>query len=179
MKVVILLDVAADVRIPPERDSRSGRVRAEWLVPEVDPASARALDLALALTADRPERADRTVIHLGPSEHDSFLRQALARGCQRAVRIWDGEAAEARTAGKALILAAGAQAAGFDLVLTGSRGVIGCGGQVGVLLAAHVGVPCVTEVGAAALSADSRRLDGHARASSGAFARRWKPGCRP
>ncbi len=37
--------------------------------------------------------------------------------------------------------------------------MIGSGGQLGVLLAAHLGLPCVTEVGTAALSADSRRLE--------------------
>ena len=158
MKVLVFLDVAADVRIPPERDSRSGRVREEWMVPEIDPAGAQALDLALALISDRPN-GHLTAIHLGPPEHDSFLRLALARGCDRAIRVWDDEAAEARTAGKALILAAAAQAAGYDLVLTGSRGVIGSGGQLGVLLAAHLGLPCVTEVGTAALSADSCRLE--------------------
>ena len=158
MKVLVFVDVAADVRIPPQRDPRSGRVREDWLVPEVDPAGARALDMALALTYDRPS-GHLTVIHLGPPAHDSFLRQALARGCDRAIRVWDAEASEARTAGKALILAAAAQAAGYDLVLTGSRGVVGSGGQLGVLLAAQLAVPCVTEVGAAALSADSRRLE--------------------
>ena len=158
MKVLVFLDVAADVRIPPERDPRSGRIREEWLVAEIDPAGARALDLGLALTSDRPN-GHLTVIHLGPPEHDSFLRQALARGCDRAIRVWDDEAAEARTAGKARILAAAAQASGYDLVLTGSRGVIGSGGQLGALLAAHLGLPCVTEVGVAALWADSRRLE--------------------
>lgn len=133
-------------------------MREEWLVSEIDPAGARALNLALALISDRPN-GHHTVIHLGPPEHESFLRHALAHGCDRAIRVWDDEAAEARMAGKALILAAAAQAAGYDLVLTGSRGVIGSGGQLGVLLAAHLGLPCVTEVGTAALSADSRRLE--------------------
>ncbi len=122
MKLLVFLDVAADVRIPPERDPRSGRVREERLVREIDPAGARALDLALALISDRPN-GHLTVIHLGPPEHDSFLRHALARGCDRAIRVWDDEAAEARTAGKALILAAAAQAAGYDLVLIGEQGV--------------------------------------------------------
>ena len=67
MKVLVFLDVAADVRIPPERDPRSGRVREEWLIAEVDPASARALDVALALVADRPN-GQLTAIHLGPPE---------------------------------------------------------------------------------------------------------------
>ena len=158
MNLLVFLDVAADVRIPPERDPRSGRVREDWLVWEVDPGGARALDLALALASHRPN-GHVTVIHLGPPEHDVFLRQTLARGCDRAIRIWDDEAAEARTAGKALILAAAAQAAGFDLILSGDRGVIGAGGQVGVLTAAHLGVACVTEVGTATLSTDSRHLE--------------------
>ena len=157
MKILVFVDVAADVRIPPERDPRSGRVREERLVSEMDPAGARALDLALALAADRPN-GHVTVVHLGPPEHDQFLRVALARGCARAIRIWDEEAAEALTAGKAVVLAAAAQAAGYDLVVTGDRGVIGTGGQLGVLVAGHLGVPCVTEVGAAALSADSHQL---------------------
>jgi electron transfer flavoprotein beta subunit len=157
MKVLVLLDVAADVRIPPERDPRSGRVREDRLVPEIDAAGERALTLGLALTSDRPH-GHLTVLHLGPPEHDSFLRRTLARGCDRAIRVWDDEAAEARAAGAALILAAAAQAAGFDLILTGSRGVIGGAGQVGVLLATHLGVPCATEVGTATLSSDSRHL---------------------
>jgi electron transfer flavoprotein beta subunit len=157
MRVLVCVDVAADVRIPPERDPRSGRVRQDWLVPEVDPASAQALDLALALTGDRPNGAV-TVLHLGSAANEPFLRQALARGCHRAIRVWDEEVANARTAGKALILAAAAGAAGYDLVLTGDRGVISAGGQLGVLVAARLGVPCVTEVGTAELSDDSHRL---------------------
>ncbi len=157
MKVLVLLDVAVDVRIPPERDPRSGRVREDRLVREIDPAGARALDLALALTADRPN-GQVTVIHLGPAENEDFLREALARGCHQAIRVWDEEAGAARTAGKAAVLAAAAQAAGFDLVVAGDCGVVGAGGQLGVLAAAHLGVPCVTRVGTAALSPDARRL---------------------
>ena len=157
MRVLVFLDVAADVRIAPERDPRSGRVREDRLVREVDAACSRALDLAFGLVADRPN-GHLTVIHIGPPEHDPFLRRVLARGCHQAVRVWDDEAAEARTAGKALVLATAAQAAGYDLILAGDRGAIGAGGQLGVLVAAHLGVPCVTEVGAAGLSADSHHL---------------------
>jgi electron transfer flavoprotein beta subunit len=132
-------------------------VREDRLVREIDPAGTRALDLALALTADRPN-GQVTVIHLGPAENEGFLRQALARGCRQAIRVWDEEAAAARTAGKAAVLAAAVQAAGFDLVLAGDCGVVGAGGQLGVLAAAHLGLPCITRVGSAALSVDSHRL---------------------
>ena len=49
MRILVLLEVGADVRIPPELDPRSGRVREDWLVRELDGASERALDLALEL----------------------------------------------------------------------------------------------------------------------------------
>ena len=36
MRALVLLEVGADVRVPPDLDPRSGRVREDWLVPEVD-----------------------------------------------------------------------------------------------------------------------------------------------
>jgi electron transfer flavoprotein beta subunit len=145
MKVLVLLEVGADVRIPPELDPRSGRVRAEWLVREPDPASARALELGLALKASEGD-VDVTVVHLGPAQAEPWLRQAVARGAGGAVRVWSDELDGAGAAGKALVLAAAAEAAGFDLVLAGAAGVVAASGQLGVLLAEHLGVPCVTQV---------------------------------
>lgn len=176
MRLLVFIGHGADVRIPPPRDPRSGRVREEWLVDEVDPASARALDLALALKSSHSD-AEITVMHLGPPEADRWLRQALARGCDRAVRVWDGDAAaaaeaggeggaaEAGPAGRAVILAAAAQVAGHELVLVGDQGVTGCDGRFGVLLAAGLGIPCVTR--ALGISAPSRDgpADGWVRVS--------------
>jgi electron transfer flavoprotein beta subunit len=145
MRLLVLMEVGADTRIPPQLDSRSGRVRDEWLVRETDPGSSHALDLALRLKAARPN-AEVIVVHLGPPDTEPWLRRSLARGCDRAVRIWDDESAGVHAAGKAVILAAAAQAAGFDLVLSGAAGVVNGDGQLGVLLAAHLGVPCVTQI---------------------------------
>jgi electron transfer flavoprotein beta subunit len=142
--VLVLMEVGADVRVPPDRDPRSGRVRDEWLVREIDPASAAAFELALNLKASRPE-VEVTAIHLGPADHEIWLRQLLARGADRVIRVWDEEFTGLRAAGKAVVLAAAAEAAGFDLVLAGAVGVLDAGGQLGVLLAAHLGVPCVTQ----------------------------------
>ena len=147
MKVLVFLEVGADVRIPPERDPRSGRVREEWLVREIDPASARALDLALALKAARAGAREVTVIHLGPAQ----ARALAAPGARPRLRPGGARLGRRRRPGpappgKAVVLAAAAQAAGFDLVLTGAAGVIDASGQLGVLLAAHLGVPCVTQV---------------------------------
>ncbi len=134
------------MRVPPERDPRSGRVREEWLVREIDPACSRALGLALRLKAARPG-TDVTVVHLGPPNAEPWLRRALAAGCRPGGAHLGRRGRRGRAPrGKAVILAAAAQAAGFDLVLTGAAGVVDGNGQLGVLLAAHLGVPCVTQV---------------------------------
>ncbi|MCZ7664565.1 MAG: hypothetical protein M5U22_17280 [Thermoleophilia bacterium] len=142
LRMVVLLELSDDVRVPPQRHPRSGRVRASWQVRQVDPAAARALDVALASRAGAREAL---ALHLGPEEHESCLRDALARGCNQALRVWDEECAAARTQGKAMILAAAARVSGFDLLLAGTASAAGAGGQVGVLAAAHLGVPCVTQ----------------------------------
>lgn len=151
MRVLVLLQVGADVRLAPPLDPRSGRVRREWLVREVDPGSARALDLALRLKSGWPD-TQVTVMHLGPSDCEPWLRRSLAQGADQAIRVWDDEFnAQGGEAGvhvgtKALVLAASARAAGFDVILCGAAGVVDAGGHLGVLLAAHLGVSCVTQV---------------------------------
>jgi len=144
MRVVLLLELGADVRIPPVCDPRSGRVREDWSVRESDPASNWALELALRLKAAR-SGASVTVIHMGPPSTESWLRHALALGADRVVRVWDPESTGARAAGKAVVLSAAATTAGFDLILAGAAGVLEACGQLGVLLAARLGVPCVTD----------------------------------
>jgi len=149
--VLVLLEVGVDVRIAPPRDVRSGRVRKEWLVREVDPGSARALDLALRLKSDRPG-TQVTVMHLGAPDSEPWLRHSLARGADRTIRVWDDELdalggeAGVHVRAKALVLAAAARAAGYDLILCGAAGVVDAGGQLGVLRAADLGMPCVTQV---------------------------------
>ncbi|MHB0979901.1 MAG: electron transfer flavoprotein subunit beta/FixA family protein [Thermoleophilia bacterium] len=145
MRLLVLLESADDVRIPPRRDRRSGRLRAEWQVRRLDPAGARALDAALALKAAQPGTEVLAML-LGPEGDDTFLREALARGCDEAVRIWDEECLHVHAPGKALILAAAARVLQCDLVLAGAASAATAGAQVGVLVAAHLGVPCVTQV---------------------------------
>ncbi|MHB1343936.1 MAG: electron transfer flavoprotein subunit beta/FixA family protein [Thermoleophilia bacterium] len=143
MRLLVLLESSADVRIPPHRGPRSGRVRVGWQVSRLDPAAAHALDAALALRADQPG-TEVVAVLLGPAEDDVFLRDALARGCDEVVRVWDDECRGLHAPGKALILAAACRAARCDLVLAGAAGAATSSAQVGVLVAAHLDMPCVT-----------------------------------
>ncbi|WP_336337573.1 electron transfer flavoprotein subunit beta/FixA family protein [Haloarcula brevis] len=82
-------------------------------------------------------------VTIGPSETDETIRQALAKGADRAVRVWD-EALEA--AGlldpetKAEVLAAVAAEEDPDLVLTGVQSADDGFGATGVTLADKLGM---------------------------------------
>ena len=90
MRILVLLEVGADVRVPPQLHARSGRVREEWLVRQPDPACERALALALGLAAGE-SGAEVTVVHLGPAQGEPWLRRALAAGATSAMRVWSDE----------------------------------------------------------------------------------------
>jgi electron transfer flavoprotein beta subunit len=120
-------------------------VRHEWQVPEVYGPDARALDVALDLKASCPG-STVCLLHAGSSQAESWLREALARGCDQAVRLWDGEIAGLGPAGEAAVLAAGAAAAGFDLILIGGANETAPSEQAAAVIAARLGVPCAGRV---------------------------------
>ena len=126
-----------------ERFADGPRSAHDWRIRQVDPAAQRALDLALGMK--ERASAEVTLVHAGPAEAESWMRDEAARGCDGALRVWDGELAGAGTQVKAVALAAAAEGRGFDLVLTGAASLSSAGGQLGVLTAAHLGVPCITQ----------------------------------
>lgn len=145
VRILVLQQPGPDLRIPPERDLRTGVWRPEWDVAQLDPADSAALDLALRLKAATPA-AEVIVLHVGPTAADPWLREGLARGADRAVRVWDGVAAEADSPGLATVVAAAAGALECDLVLAGAAGAVYGSGQLGVLSARALGWACVTQV---------------------------------
>jgi electron transfer flavoprotein alpha/beta subunit len=89
MRLLVLLESSADVRIRPRRDRLTGRLRPAWQVRRLDPSAVRALDVALAAKTVR--RGTQVVAALlGPEEDEAFLRHVLARGADAVVRVWDG-----------------------------------------------------------------------------------------
>ena len=120
-EVLVLLEVGADVRIPPDLDPRSGRVREDWLV-----ASSTARASALWSSPSRCSRAagvEVTAVHLGPARLSLGCDRRCPRGRPRRARLVRGTGRRRAAPGKALVLAAAAQAAGFDIVLAGAAGV--------------------------------------------------------
>lgn len=124
-------------------------------------ADESALECALRL---RGEQGSVTVLSMGPSGLEEHLRELLARGADEALLVTDPAMAGADTHATARALAAAAEQFGpFDLILCGRRAVDGETGQVPGMLAAALGVLCVTNVDMVTSGADGliveRRLE--------------------
>ena len=145
MRILVLQQSGPDLRVAPERDLRTGRLLPEWGVTQVDPADSAALDLALQVKT-RLSGAEIVLLHLGPEEAEAWLRDGLARGADRAVRVWDGTVPTAGAPGMAVVAAAAAKTLACDLVLTGAAGSAYGSGQLGVLAARLLGYACVAQV---------------------------------
>jgi electron transfer flavoprotein alpha/beta subunit len=151
VRILVLMELAGEVvlraqsaGLRDERFANAERAPDDWRIRQVDPAAQRALDLALDLKTSAPG-TEVTLFHLGPAGAEHWMRREAARGCDGALRVWDAELAGAGTQVKALVLAAAAEGRGFDLVLAGAASLSSAGGQLGVLAAAHLGAPCVTQ----------------------------------
>jgi len=137
--------VAADGRSVDERD-------VAWTMNEPD---AYALEEALQLKerAGAAGLGDGEVVVLcaGPERVQSTLREALAKGADRAVHVVTPDSGEGSLAGRdsldvARLLAEAVKAENADLVLTGLQSDDLGAGQTGVVMAELLGVPHATLV---------------------------------
>ncbi|MGD1119959.1 MAG: electron transfer flavoprotein subunit beta/FixA family protein [Dehalococcoidales bacterium] len=149
MKIIVCLKEVVDPALsldyisghmPPWFD----RLTMSGIPRRLNPNDAAALALALGLKAANTE-AEITVVSIGPTRVESYLRNALALGADRAIRIWD-EGLVGTPYQKASLLAAFASLSSADLVLTGVKSLDTASGRVGPLLAARLGLPCVVNV---------------------------------
>jgi len=161
MKIVVA------VKQVPERDAQV-RVAADgrgvdagdaWTMNEPD---AYALEEALQLK-ERLGEGEVVVLSAGPERVESTLREALAKGADRALHIVTpedgaGSLIERDTLGVAQMLAEAARAESPDLVLTGLQSDDLGAGQTGVVLAELLGLPHVTLVLSVEASAGAKQI---------------------
>ena len=105
-------------------------------------------ETALQIMEAAGEGVEVVPVTVGPDEADDGLRRCLAKGGERAVRVWD-EALEDGAAGPAAIariLARVVEKEGADLVFTGTLASDHSFAQTGVSLAAELGWPHVAVV---------------------------------
>ena len=114
----------------------------EWELNEWDEFS---LEAALQLREAQGE--GEVVVDLGRDEEaEEGLRACLAKGADRALRIWDDALAGADALAVARVLAAAVERESPDLVLCGVQSSDAVHSATGVALAAHLGLPRVAVV---------------------------------
>ena len=88
-----------------------------------------------------------TAISMGPPMAEKSLREALARGADRAILLSDRRFAGSDTLATSYTLACAIRKLeSYDLILTGEKTVDGDTGQVGPEVAEHLGIPNVPYV---------------------------------
>jgi electron transfer flavoprotein beta subunit len=109
---------------------------------ELNEPDAYALEEALRLK--EKQGGEVVVCCAGPARVTQVIREALARGADRAIHVESDALAAADGATVAAALAAAVKDEQFDLVLTGLQSDDQGFGQVGVVLAERLGIPHAT-----------------------------------
>jgi electron transfer flavoprotein beta subunit len=147
MKIIVCLKEVIDPALSLDFGLRNSVVFREGLPFRLNPNDAAALAMALDLKS--PEGGfpvEITVMSVGPARVESYLRNGLALGADKAIRIWEEDCNGLSSYQKAMILSGVAKLSGADLVITGSRSLDTGNSQVGPLIAGWLDLPCICEV---------------------------------
>ena len=109
-----------------------------YLTRELNEWDEYAIETAVQIQEASDEDVEVVTVTIGPEATEETIRQALAKGADRGVRVWDDHLAETGLldpATKARVLAAVAAEAEPDLVLTGVQSADDGFGATGVALA--------------------------------------------
>jgi len=158
MKIIVCLKEVVDTALSLGTGLRNRLVFREGLPRRLNPHDIRALSIALDLTANAAADSSLTAVSIGPERVEKYLREALALGADKAVRIWGEDFRGLSPYQKAKLLYAHVSLAGADLVLTGAKSLDTANGQVGQLLAARLGWSCVSDVVAFEINTESGNI---------------------
>jgi electron transfer flavoprotein beta subunit len=156
MKILVAIKQvpARDSHLRPDANGR-------WIVEsdlsfEINEPDAYALEEALQLK----EKHGGEVVALcaGPARAQSSIREALAKGADRAIHIEEENLAAMDALGVAKVLSAAARQEGADLILTGLQSDDLGYGQTGVVVAELLGLPHSTIIMSAEVSGSGIRV---------------------
>ena len=159
MKIIVCLKEVIDPALNLDFGLVNRVVFREGLPLKLNPNDAAALALSLGIkTVSKESQVEITLVSIGPERVAGYLRNGLSLGADKAVRIWDEDFETLSPYRKARLLTGAVSLLGADLVFTGARSLdTGCG-QVGPLLAAWSGLPCVSDVVNVELDAENKKI---------------------
>ncbi len=142
--IIVLLKQVPDIE-EVKFDTEKGTLDRSSAKAEPNPFDLNALEVGVQIKEKLGGTV--TVVSMGPPQAESALRDALARGADRAILLTDKKFGGADTLATAYTLASGIKKLGnFDLIICGEKTVDGDTGQVGPEVAEHLGIPHVAYV---------------------------------
>src|SRR5690349_7847773 len=144
MKIAVCIKQVPTREWQPRLNDAKTWIREQDAAFELNEPDAYALEEALRL---REKHGGEVVVcAAGPARVQTVIREALARGADRAVHVQGDVLAAADAVMVADALASAMQSEAFDLILTGLQSDDQGHGQVGVILAERLGLPHATIV---------------------------------
>lgn len=145
MKIVVCIKQVPDTADISWTDKNT--IKREGMEAIINPFDEFALETAFKIKEMVPD-STITVLSMGPVQAKEMLKNAVARGADRAVLLSDKRFAGADTyaTSKTLATAIRTKLSDFDLILCGQFATDGDTGQTGTAIATHLDIPCVTFV---------------------------------
>ena len=142
MKIAVCIKQVPTREWQPRLNDQKTWIREQDVSYEMNEPDAYALEEALRLR--EKHSGDVVVCSAGPARVQTVIREALARGADRAIHVQDDSLGAADAFVIADALAAAMKDEKFDLVLTGLQSDDQGHGQTGVILAERLGIPSST-----------------------------------
>jgi electron transfer flavoprotein beta subunit len=165
MNIVVPIKLVPDLVEELEVNDEATDLERDFLTYRINEFDDHAIEEALQLK--EAHGGSVAVVALEREETDKVLYTALAKGADKAVKITGlDEDASSHTVAKAMCKVLGDME--YDVVLTGVQAADDRDGQLGVLMASHLGIPHVSVVSDIAIAGDTLSL--HKEYSGGVMA---------
>jgi electron transfer flavoprotein beta subunit len=145
MKIIVCIKEVVDTKLSLDFGLTSKVIFGEGLPLRLNPNDATAVTIALGLKA-KGVFTEIKLVSISSKRVESYLREGLAAGADKAVRLWDEEVEIQSPYQKAKVLSQFITISGADMVCTGSSALDTGDGVVGPLIGARLGLPCICEV---------------------------------
>lgn len=174
MNVVTCFALSPDLEMLAEEDwaVEDNQVDLSFVKRELNCYDESALELSLRLAEQAitvQQECFLTALHVGSREVEPFMRKLYALRFNQAVCVETSRDLRFSPAAVAAMIAAYVRDNQQEVIITGSQSSVGGNAQTPLLLAEHLGIPCITQVTAMeATSSGSLRVfsqvdDGHLR----------------
>lgn len=145
MKILVCIKQVPDMESKFKVNSESNWYDSADLAWRMNEYDEYAVEQAVQLKEQEAD-SDLTVLCIGPDRVKETMKKALAMGCDRGAHLLDDEFYTKEPMEIAAIIAEYAKDKNFDAIFTGMQSQDRGSGQVGVLLAEMLDIPCITTV---------------------------------